>query len=138
MLYFWDFTTWQTTSFLVFSFVRKRGCPGSTETERRITAPLASTNTVLVASENGSRFSLPSTARVPLTVTRNSSPTGCELLVSPLADEIHLELSGFSGEVGGAEPSLSIAGMSYSPAREPCGGSVRAHSSVRILSLQTR
>src|SRR5258706_7540713 len=108
MLYFWDFTTWQTTYLLVFSFVRKRGCPGSTETERRITAPLASTNTVLVASENGSRFSLPSTARVPLTVTRTSSATGCELLVSPLADEISLELCRLSGDVASAQESLSI------------------------------
>src|SRR5258706_866824 len=121
MLYFWDFTTWQTTYLLVFSFVRKRGCPGSTETERRITAPLASTNTVLVASENGSRFSLPSTARVPLTVTRTSSATGCELPVSPLADEIPLELSSFSGEAGSAAASLTIGGMSYSLARGSFG-----------------
>src|SRR5579864_3225107 len=45
-----------------------------------MTAPLPKTRTVLVVSENGSRLSLPSTVRAPLTVTGTSSATGCGLL----------------------------------------------------------
>src|SRR6266850_656932 len=87
--WFLDLTTWQTTSFLVFSLVRKSNCPGATEEERRMTAPLPITRTVLVVSEKGSRLSLPSTVRAPLTVTGTSSATGCCLMaVSPGSAEV--------------------------------------------------
>src|SRR6266849_7859171 len=109
-----DFTTWQTTSFLVLSLVRKRSWPGATDAESRITAPLASTRTVLVVSENGSRLSLPSTARAPLTVTGTSSVTGCALLIRWPADATSEERSEFSGAPGSAELSLSVGAMSYS------------------------
>src|SRR5580765_1454099 len=42
-----------------------------------MTAPLPKINTVLVLSENGSRLSLPPTARAPFTVTGTSRATGC-------------------------------------------------------------
>jgi len=42
-----------------------------------MTAPAPNTRTVLVVSEKGSRLSLPSMVRAPLTVTGISSATGC-------------------------------------------------------------
>src|SRR5580658_2858189 len=72
--------TWQTTSFFVFSLVRNSNWPADTGEPSRITAPLPKTRTVFVVSENGSRLSLPSIVRAPLTVTGTSSATGCGLL----------------------------------------------------------
>jgi len=106
--------TWQTTSFLVLSLVRKRSCPGATDDESRITAPFASTSTVLVASENGSRLSLPSTVRAPFTVTGTSSATGCALVTSAPLAGISGTRSSFSDEMGSAVLSFSVGGMSYS------------------------
>jgi hypothetical protein len=71
-----DFTTWHTTSFFDFSFVRKTSCPGASKAEIRITAPWPKTKTVADFSEKGSRLSEPSTVRAPLTVTGISSATG--------------------------------------------------------------
>src|SRR6266850_3637982 len=101
--WFLDLTTWQTTSLLVFSLVRKSNCPGATEEERRMTAPLPKTRTVLVVSEKGSRLSLPSTVRAPLIVTGTSSATGCCLMAeSPGSAEIGAgtcAASGFATEI---------------------------------------
>src|SRR6267142_7252639 len=72
-----DFTTTQTTSFFVFSFVRKTSCPGASWAEIRNTAPCPKTSTVCERSEKGSRLSEPSTERAPFTVTGTSSATGC-------------------------------------------------------------
>src|SRR5258708_11044888 len=96
---FLNFTTWQTTSFLVFSLVRKSNCPGVTEEARRMTAPVPKISTVLVDSEKGSRLSLPSTARAPLIVTGTSSATGCCLIAeSP-------------GSVGTGEGRCTVSGL---------------------------
>src|ERR1700731_4183287 len=75
-LKFFEFTTWQTTSFFVFSLVRNSNWPGATEEDRRTTAPCPNIKTVFVDSEKGSRLSLPATARAPFTVTGSSSATG--------------------------------------------------------------
>src|SRR5580658_7324790 len=72
--------TWHTTSFFVFSLVRNSNWPADTGEPSRITAPLPKTRTVFVVSENGSRLSLPSIVRAPLTVTGTSRATGCGLL----------------------------------------------------------
>ena len=71
-----------------------------------------------MVSENGSRFSLPSTARAPFTVTGTSSATGCAPLIPSLPAAFSVARSGFSEPVGSAELSLSVGGMSYSLARE--------------------
>lgn len=81
-----DFTTWQTTSFFVFSFVRKTSWPGASGVAMRITAPCGKTSTVCVVSENGSRLSDPSTVRAPLTVTGISRGTGCGRVGVSLGD----------------------------------------------------
>ena len=73
---FFDLMTWQTTSFLVFSLVRKMSWPADKGEARRITAPWLNTRTVLVFSEKGSRLSEPSTVRAPFTVTGISRATG--------------------------------------------------------------
>src|SRR5262249_49762377 len=78
-------TTWQTTSFFVFSLVRNRSCPGATPELKRITAPEPNTSTVCVVSENGSRLSLPSTVRTPFTLTEISRATGCTFGCGALA-----------------------------------------------------
>ncbi len=76
---------------------------------------------MLVLSENVSRLSPPSTARVPLTLTGTSSATGCALLTSSAAADVSVERSGLSGEAGSVELSLNVGGMSGSLATESFG-----------------
>src|SRR6266850_936282 len=116
--WFLDLTTWQTTSFLVFSLVRKSNCPGATEEVRRMTAPLPKTRTVLVVSEKGSRLSLPSTVRAPLIVTGTSSATGCCLMAISLgnvvADAGRCAVSGLADKVSF---SLAVGGIACTLAK---------------------
>ncbi len=69
---------------------------------------------MVVVSENGSRLSLPSTARAPFTVTGTSSATGCALLLSVPLAEVSEARSGFSDGMGRLVLSFSVGGMSYS------------------------
>jgi len=84
---------------------------------RRITAPALCTSTVLVASANGSRLSLPSTARTPLTVTGTSRATVCGL---PLFAGRFVEVSDGKRSVSFNVDAMSYSlaeGVSLSPAR---------------------
>src|SRR5437660_11580255 len=98
-----DFTTTQTTSFLVFSLVRKTSCPGASSAEMRSTAPCPKTSTVCERSEKGSRLSEPSTDREPFTVTGTSSATGCGR-----AGALPAGAAGIPGAVGAAAFSGSF------------------------------
>src|SRR5260370_15712467 len=84
-----------------------------------MTAPLPKTRTVLVASEKGSRFSLPSTARTPLTVTGTSSATGCCLTAESadnvVADGGRCAVSGLAVRISF---SLTVGGMGCTLATE--------------------
>src|SRR5580700_7872755 len=93
--------TWHTTSFFVFSLVRNSNWPADTDEPSRMTAPLPKTRTVFVLSENGSRLSLPSTVRAPLTVTGTSSATGCGRLA--------VAVSSWRG-TGAAETAVAVSG----------------------------
>src|SRR6266850_4551565 len=112
--YFLDLTTWQTTSFLVFSLVRKSNWPGATEEARRMTAPLPKIRTVFVASEKGSRLALPSTLRAPFTETGTSSATGCCL--TPWSDGTGTPAD--SGAAARRSFSLAMGAMKFSLAKE--------------------
>src|SRR5208282_6706758 len=109
--------TWQTTSFLVFSLVRKTSCPGAREEARRITAPWTKTRTVLVDSEKGARLSEPSTVRAPLTVTGISRATGWGRTGVSLAG-LEGRTAGGAEAVGvatGASSSFKIGAIEYPP-----------------------
>src|SRR5207302_4075141 len=77
-----------------------------------MTAPLPMTRTVLVVSEKGSRLSLPSTVRAPLTVTGTSSATGCCLMaVSPGCVEVGAGRWAVSGFAAKISFSLTVGGI---------------------------
>src|SRR2546429_9731142 len=77
-----------------------------------MTAPLPITRTVLVVSEKGSRLSLPSTVRAPLTVTGTSSATGCCLTaVSPGNVEFGAGPCAGSGPAAEISFSLAVGGI---------------------------
>src|SRR5260370_204081 len=84
-----------------------------------MTAPLPKTRTVLVVSEKGSRFSLPSAARTPLTVTGTSSATGCCLTAESadnvVADGGRCAVSGLAVRIS---LSLAVGGMGCTLATE--------------------
>ncbi len=84
-----------------------------------MTAPLPKMRTVLVVSEKGSRLSLPSTARAPLTVTGTSSATGCCLMaVSPgkvVVDAGRCAVCGLAVEI---LFSLTVGGIACTLAKE--------------------
>jgi hypothetical protein len=82
--------------------VRKSSCPGAIAEVSRITAPDPKTITVFVDSEKGSRLSLPSAVRAPLTVMGISSATGCALIVDSM--DADPERAGLSGAVSVSEP----------------------------------
>ena len=74
-----------------------------------MTAPLPKIKTVFVDSEKGSRLSLPSRARAPLTVTGTSSATGCCLMAeSPEPDVARADPSGLGAKFSA---SFAIGGM---------------------------
>src|SRR5947207_13749001 len=77
-----------------------------------MTAPLPMTGTGLVVSEKGSRLSLPSTVRAPLTVTGTSSATGCCLMaVSPGSVEVGAGRWAVSGFAAKISFSLTVGGI---------------------------
>ena len=80
-----------------------------------MTAPDPKTMTVLVDSEKGSRLSLPSAVRAPLTVIGISSATGCCLVPESLGDAADPERAVLSEAVVGVSESLVIGGMACTP-----------------------
>ena len=74
-----------------------------------MTAPLPKTRTVFVVSENGSRLSLPSTVRAPLTVTGTSSATGCGLLPVAVSSGRGLAATEAGAAVSGATVRTSLS-----------------------------
>src|SRR6266850_1589563 len=137
--YFLDLTTWQTTSFLVFSLVRKSNWPGATEEARRMTAPLPKIRTVFVASENGSRLALPSTVRAPFTETGTSSATGCCLTaLSEGTGTLAEGRTADSGVAASVSFSLAMGAMKFSLAKEDFavrGVKTESRANLYIFSL---
>src|SRR5215472_13460605 len=91
-----------------------------------MTAPLPWTITVLVASEKGSRLSLPSTARAPFTVMGTSSATGCGLVAElfKAAEPGRTLVS----EVSSVSGSLTIGDIERPPVKQ----------NLRFAPLETR
>src|ERR1700730_6069089 len=80
-----------------------------------MTAPLPKTSTVFVVSEKGSRLSVPSTARAPLTVTGTSSATGCGRLAVAVSSK---------GDAGAAEDREAVS-----------GGTVKTSFSLLVIAI---
>src|SRR5580700_9829488 len=117
--------TWHTTSFFVFSLVRNSNWPADTGEARRMTAPLPKTRTVFVVSEKGSRLSLPSTVRAPLTETGTSRATGCGLAAVSAGTEAVEEGRGAVSDMAD-ESSFSLA-----------MGAMDAHLRSKIFVVRT-
>src|SRR5258708_11506654 len=84
-----------------------------------MTAPLPKISTVLVLSAKGSRLSLPSRARAPLTVTGTSKATGCCLMAaSPDAVVVGAGRCAVSSLAARISFSLTVGGMAGTLAKK--------------------
>jgi hypothetical protein len=90
-----------------------------------MTAPEPKIKTLLVVSEKGSRLSLPSTVRAPLTVTGTSRATGCGLAAVSVGRE--------DVEAGRGAVSDAADKSSFSLAM----GAMDAHSRSKIFVVRT-